>query len=101
MNQDKDLVLLGERSNRIGFLLLEYTCTRQKFLCIPDQTSGQKLTHVLCFLQRQVIVHVTFLKVGEINTLKEQFDADVLVRSKWREPQLDSYKPMVSAQRDF
>ncbi len=40
-------------------------------------------------MQRQVIVHVTFLKVGEINTLKEAFDADVLVRSKWREPKLD------------
>ena len=46
--------------------------------------------------QRQVIVHVTFLKLGEINTLKEQFDADILVRSKWREPLLDTYKPEVN-----
>ena len=43
-----------------------------------------------------MIVHVTFLKLGEINTLKEQFDADILVRSKWREPTLDTYKPEVS-----
>ena len=43
-------------------------------------------------LQRKVIVHVTFIKVGEINTLKECFDADVLLRCKWREPELDDYK---------
>jgi len=35
---------------------------------------------------------VTFLKLGEINTLKEHFDADMLIRSKWREPRLDAYK---------
>jgi len=33
---------------------------------------------------------VTYLKVGEINTLKEQFEADILVRLKWREPELDN-----------
>ena len=32
---------------------------------------------------------MTFLKIGEINTLKEQFDADILLRCKWREPELD------------
>ena len=32
---------------------------------------------------------MTFLKVGEINTLKECFEADVLLRSKWRVPELD------------
>lgn len=39
--------------------------------------------------QRRVIVHVTFLKIGEISTLKECFEADILLRSKWREPELD------------
>ena len=34
-------------------------------------------------------MHVTYLKFGEINTLTEKFDADVLVRAKWREPALD------------
>ena len=47
-------------------------------------------------LQRKVLVHVTFLRLGEINTLKEQFDADVLIRTKWREPTLDGYKHQVS-----
>jgi hypothetical protein len=42
--------------------------------------------------KRRVVAHVTFLKLGEINTLKEQFDADVLVRVTWREPALDNYK---------
>ena len=34
-------------------------------------------------------VQITFLKIGEIDTKKECFDADVLVTAKWREPQLD------------
>ena len=40
-------------------------------------------------LQRTVIVHVTFLKIGEIDTKKECFDADVLITAKWREVELD------------
>lgn len=42
--------------------------------------------------QRRVTVHVTFIKLGEINTLKEAFDADILVKSTWREPLLDKEK---------
>ncbi len=33
-----------------------------------------------------------FLKIGEIDTLKEQYEADVLIQSKWREPALDKDK---------
>ena len=40
-------------------------------------------------LQRRVIIHVTFLKIGEIDEVKEQYDADLLMRCKWREPTLD------------
>ena len=32
---------------------------------------------------------MTFLKIGEIDTKKECFDADVLIVAKWREPELD------------
>lgn len=32
---------------------------------------------------------VQFFKVGEIDTLKEQFNADVIVKAKWREPTFD------------
>jgi len=35
------------------------------------------------------MVHVTIVKVGEVNTTRECFDAEVLIRSRWREPQLD------------
>ena len=35
---------------------------------------------------------MTFIKLGEINTLKEAFDADILVKSTWREPLLDKEK---------
>ncbi|XP_048778751.1 cys-loop ligand-gated ion channel-like isoform X2 [Ostrea edulis] len=37
----------------------------------------------------KVQICVQFFKVGEIDTLKEQFTADVIVKAKWREPTLD------------
>lgn len=37
----------------------------------------------------KVEIVVQFFKVGEIDTLKEQFNADVVVKAKWREPTLD------------
>lgn len=49
------------------------------------------LIDYIIYLQRRVIVHVTFLKLGEINTLKEVYEADVLLRTKWRLPELDIY----------
>jgi len=36
------------------------------------------------------MVHVTVVKVGEVNTTRECFDAEMLIRSRWREPQLDN-----------
>ena len=32
---------------------------------------------------------MVFLKIGEIDTLKEQYEADVLIKARWREPLLD------------
>jgi hypothetical protein len=37
----------------------------------------------------QVFVRVTFLKIGEIDTVKECFTAEALIQSKWREQSLD------------
>ena len=36
-----------------------------------------------------VYVRVVFLKIGEIDTLKEQYNADAFVQARWREPFLD------------
>ncbi|XP_064647158.1 gamma-aminobutyric acid receptor subunit gamma-3-like isoform X3 [Lineus longissimus] len=36
-----------------------------------------------------VELRVVFLKIGEIDTLKEQYNADVFIQAKWREPKLD------------
>ena len=36
------------------------------------------------------MVHVTIVKVGEVNTTRECFDAELLIRSRWSEPQLDN-----------
>ena len=37
----------------------------------------------------QVFVRVLFLKMGEIQTIKERYSAEVYVESRWREPTLD------------
>ncbi|XP_078337351.1 cys-loop ligand-gated ion channel-like isoform X2 [Crassostrea virginica] len=39
--------------------------------------------------KRTVYIRVVFLKVGEIDTVKENYFADVFVQSRWREPNLD------------
>lgn len=36
-----------------------------------------------------VELRVVFLKIGEIDTLKEQYSADTFIQAKWREPHLD------------
>ncbi|VDL89434.1 unnamed protein product [Schistocephalus solidus] len=36
-----------------------------------------------------VEVRVVFLKIGEIDTLKEYYQADAFIQAKWREPKLD------------
>ncbi|CAI9729320.1 cys-loop ligand-gated ion channel-like isoform X3 [Octopus vulgaris] len=41
------------------------------------------------FNEVRVQIVVQFAKVGEIDTLKEQYSADVIVKGKWREPALD------------
>ena len=50
----------------------------------------------------QVIVElrVVFLKIGEIDTLKEQYSADTFMQAKWREPALDGKSIEVSGCMD-
>ena len=43
----------------------------------------------------KVEIVVQFFKVGEIDTLKEQYNADVIVKAKWREPSFDGKNAMV------
>jgi len=40
-----------------------------------------------------VELRVVFLKIGEIDTLKEQYSADTFIQAKWREPHLDGKSP--------
>ncbi|CAH1796086.1 unnamed protein product [Owenia fusiformis] len=46
-------------------------------------------------LDKKVIVHVkvVFLKIGEIDTIKEQFNTDAFIQARWREPALDDICP--------
>ncbi|VDD79276.1 unnamed protein product [Mesocestoides corti] len=46
--------------------------------------------------RRQVYLCVIFLKIGEIDTIKEQYAADVLIKAKWRETEMDAAETVVS-----
>ena len=48
------------------------------------------------YFQVKVEIVVQFFKVGEIDTLKEQYSADVIVKAKWREPSFDGQNTMVN-----
>ena len=39
--------------------------------------------------EKVVYIQVVFIKVGEIDTVKETFSADVFIQARWREPSLD------------
>ncbi|KAK3083953.1 hypothetical protein FSP39_005950, partial [Pinctada imbricata] len=39
---------------------------------------------------KRVQLKIIFLKIGEINTIGEQFHADVYIQARWREPKLDN-----------
>ena len=43
-----------------------------------------------------VYIRVVFLKLGEIDTLKENFAADAFIQARWREPALDGKTDLVS-----
>jgi len=46
-------------------------------------------------LKVTVYVHIVFLKVGEIDTVKETYTADVFVQARWREPLFDGKTHLV------
>nr|WCB87282.2 GABAA Receptor rho subunit [Haliotis diversicolor] len=54
-----------------------------------------------CCVKVKVQVCVQFFKVGEIDTLKEQYTADVIVRARWREPSLDGQIQSAGDIQDF
>ncbi|XP_063431035.1 cys-loop ligand-gated ion channel-like isoform X1 [Mytilus trossulus] len=61
---------------------------RRSEVFLVDYKRSQK-SRLLISRKRQVFIKVSFLKIGEIDTLKENFSADVYIQSRWREPQLD------------
>ena len=43
-----------------------------------------------------VYMRVIFLKIGEIDTMKENFMADAFIQARWREPALDELQSQVN-----
>ena len=77
------------------YLLLQIHFRRQN-LTPPSESV---LSPFFFCLQVKVSVCVVFLKVGEIDTLKEHYEADVMIKSKWREPLLDKGRAEVRIER--
>ena len=45
--------------------------------------------------QVAVQIRIVFLKIGEIDTLREKYTADVFIQAKWREPAFDGHTDLV------
>lgn len=50
--------------------------------------------------KKSVFIKVTYLKISNIETVKEQFSADVFIKARWREPSLDHGKSSETAKLD-
>ncbi|KAH3838170.1 gamma-aminobutyric acid receptor subunit gamma-3-like [Dreissena polymorpha] len=48
-----------------------------------------------------VFVTVVYLKIGDIDTIKENFEAEVFIQAKWREPLLDHIEKKVTNFKHF
>jgi len=70
------------------------TCARQNTLDWIGYYAPAALSDVCC-VKVTVFVHVVFLKVGEIDTVKETYTADVFVQARWREPLFDGQTNLV------
>ncbi|CAF0876927.1 unnamed protein product, partial [Didymodactylos carnosus] len=67
-------------------------CEKQAARPVDDNSGIHKLEQVT------VEVRLVFLKIGEIDTLKEQFQAEAFIQAKWHEPglkgtDLDNFDP--------
>lgn len=67
--------------------MADYSAMKSMWYFIRATTSSFQVKVKIC---------VQFFKVGEIDTLKEQYTADVIVKAKWREPSLDGQNKTVS-----
>lgn len=50
--------------------------------------------------KKSVFIKVTYLKISNIETVKEQFSADIFIKARWREPSLDHGKSSETAKLD-
>ena len=84
----ENLTMKGNESFRVEPIKpVEYKKIKRKtpihaFQPIMHSQDGRKVT--------KVYVTVVFLKIGQIETIKEYFEADVYLQAKWREPVLDN-----------
>jgi len=49
--------------------------------------------------RREVLVHVSFMKLGDISTTQEQFTAKILITARWREPSLDNLPSAINQEQ--
>ncbi len=64
-----------------------------RLLKLPKSHNVFGFIYLHIYFQETVVVKVVFLKIGEIDTVKEHFDADIYIEARWREPLLDGRPP--------
>ncbi|KAK3799495.1 hypothetical protein RRG08_052680 [Elysia crispata] len=63
------------------------------FLVNPSPKPKKKPRPKHFYESPRVHVRAVFMKIGEVDTVKEKFDADLFLQARWREPALDSHHP--------
>ena len=74
--------------------ICKHACLKNEIKIVSGILSG--MTGFYSF-QVAVYIRVVFLKIGEIDTLKENFAADAYIQARWREPQFDHQRDIVCA----
>ena len=80
-----DTVLLFNVWNETGFDVL----LTNNVSCFDKLHFWLETVTQCLWWQTTVYVQVVFMKLGEIDTIKETFSADVYIQARWREPRLD------------
>ncbi len=56
--------------------------------CFNEHENKRQSSTVFFSFQVTVELRLVFLKIGEIDTLKEQFQAEAFIQARWSEPTL-------------
>ncbi|RUS77273.1 hypothetical protein EGW08_014964 [Elysia chlorotica] len=72
---------------------IDLSTSGHDFMVNPSPKHKKKSRPQHFYESPRVHVKTVFMKFGEVDTVKEKFDADLFLQARWREPALDSHHP--------